>query len=138
MRLAGLTAGAEADYVVGARWPLTLRIGIGALVGAVTDTRTGTFVDSTGSTYAVSTTQYPRASYLLVAPEVRIGHNLGSRFEVGAGVKFLVLAALVRPAWDPDAPILAGADGQGSFEGAELTGGLMLALLPGVSLKYAF
>jgi hypothetical protein len=139
LRLAGLMAGAEADYAFGARWPLTLRMAAGALLGAVTDARSGTFVDSDDSSYEVSApTQYPRASYFYLSPEVRLGYRVGEHFETSVGAKLLVLAALQRPTWDSDKLVDVGADGVGAFPATNLTGAVMIAVLPGIAARYAF
>jgi PEGA domain len=138
LQLAGLMAGAEADYVSGRRWPLTARLEIGALIGSVTDTRAGVFVDSTASSYELVATDSPRASYLYVGPELGIGHRLGDRFEVGLGAKVLVLAALTKPTWDAERMVLAGEDGAGYFPSKELSGGIMIALLPKIGVSYSF
>jgi hypothetical protein len=139
LRLAGLLAGAEADYATGTSWPLTLRVSAGALLGAVTDTRTGAFVDSDDVGYEVSFTQSRRASFFYVSPEVRIGYRVAEHFEASVGTKLFVLAALSRPAWDGTEPIGATAtDRGGVFAPASLTGGIMLAVMPGMALTYSF
>jgi hypothetical protein len=139
LRVAGLLVGAEADYVVGATWPLTLQVSAGALLGAATDGRTGTFEDSDGVSYAVSTTQHPRASYFYVGPEFRVGYRASAHFEASLGAKLLVLAALARPTWDETALVPAGeTDRAGVFAPANLTGATMILVLPGVAAKYSF
>jgi hypothetical protein len=140
LRLAGLLAGAETDYVVGTIWPLTLRVGAGALLGAVTDARSGTFVDSDRVSYELTAdTQYPRASYFYLSPEVRLGYRVGEHFETSVGAKLLVLAALERPTWPSNELVLAGDTGEaGVFPAANLTGAIMIAVLPGVAVRYAF
>ncbi|HVR20725.1 MAG TPA: PEGA domain-containing protein [Polyangiaceae bacterium] len=139
LRLGGLMAGGEGDYVMGSEWPLTLRVAAGALLGAVTDARTGVFEDSAGSSYEISATQYPRASYFYLGPEVRVGRRVGKHFEVSLGIKTLILAALGHPTWPGTEVIDAGdTDKGGVFAPADLTGDVMVALLPGVAARYAF
>jgi hypothetical protein len=139
LRVAGLLAGAEADYVVGAKWPLTLRVAAGALLGRVADQRVGTFEDSVRETYEVSTVQYARASYFYLGPEVRVGYRASEHFEASVGAKLLVLAALARATWDAGRLLAAtDADRGGVFSPANLTGDIMIAVLPGVAVKYSF
>jgi hypothetical protein len=139
LRLAGLLVGAEADYAMGTSWPFILRVGAGTLLGAVTDTRTGTFVDSVGVGYEVSATVRPRASYFYVSPEVRIGYRVAEHFEASVGTKLFVLAALARPTWEGVEPIAAtDTDRGGVFASASLTGGIMIVALSGVALGYSF
>jgi hypothetical protein len=139
LRLGGLMAGAEADYVTGSEWPLTLRVAAGALLGTVTDARSGEFVDSAGSTYEISYETAPRASYFYLGPEVRVGRRVGKHFDVSLGVKTLILAALRHPTWDVAEPIDAGdTDRGGYFAPADLTGDVMIVLFPGVAARYVF
>jgi hypothetical protein len=138
LRIAGLMAGAEADYTVGRHWPLTLRVAAGALIGAVTDERTGTFVDSDGASYETSHTLHPRATYFYLGPEVRIGHRIGDHLDVSVGAKTLFFAALTRPSWDGEELINAGENDVGVFAPAPLTGDLVIAVLPGISARYVF
>lgn len=139
LRLAGLVAGADADYVWGKDWPLTLRLSAGTLLGALTDTRSGRFVDSAGASYEVSATQHPRATYFYLGPELRVGYRAFKHFEVSAGAKLLILASLTRPAWDEQVLVYAGeTDRGGVFSADDLSGPIMVALLPGLGVSYAF
>jgi len=139
LRVAGLTAGGEADYVIGSQWPLTLRIAAGALIGAVTDARAGTFFSSMGASYETYATQHPRATYFYLGPEIRFGYRMGAHFDVSLGAKVLVLAALAHPAWNATEPYYAPEpDRGGVFAPASLTGDIMVAVLPGVAARYAF
>jgi hypothetical protein len=139
LRVAGLMAGAEADYVTGTQWPITVRISAGALIGAATDERSGTFVDSADSTYSVEAEQHPPASYFYLGPELRLGYRFGEHFEASLGAKLLLFAALAQPVWDGDEFYYAGdTDGGGGFDSTTLTGRVMLVALPGVAARYAF
>jgi hypothetical protein len=139
LRLAGLLAGAEADYAMGTSWPFTLRVAAGALIGAVTDTRTGAFVDSVGLGYEVSATARSRASYFYVSPELRLGYRVAEHFEASVGAKLFVLAAIARPTWEGEEPIAAtDTDRGGVFAPASLTGGIMIGVVPSLALGYSF
>ena len=118
---------------------MTLRLGVGALFGSVKDERTGDFVDSKGGPYAVRQTKSASATYVFVAPEVRIGRRFGQHFEINVGVELLVLAALSSPEWPRDT-INAGVDGAGVFgsAGKSLMGGLVMLASPGLGARYAF
>jgi hypothetical protein len=50
----------------------------------------------------------------------------------------LVMGALVRPAWDGDENVATGTDELGVFDSDALTGSIMVAMLPGAALLYAF
>jgi hypothetical protein len=139
LRLAGLMAGADAEYGVGSHFPFVARFTAGALLGAVTDERSGTFVDSAGASYDVSVTQYPRASYFYVGPEVRIGYRANEHFDVTLGAKLLFFAALTQPSWDDGELVYAGeTDRGGLFPATSITGELLIFAMPSVALRYAF
>jgi hypothetical protein len=139
LRLAGLVAGVDGDYAVGERWPLTLRLSAGALIGAVSDERTGTFLDSREASYDVSATQHPRAVYFYLGPEVSIGYRATERVETSIGAKLLVMTALTRPTWNGETLVYAGeTDRGGVFSEAHLSGAIVFALLPGLAVSYAF
>jgi len=139
LNLSGLTVGADADYTAGAAWPLTLRLGVGVLVGSVSDARTATFPGQVTGT--VSASQSQGAGYLYVGPEARIGRKLGDHFAIDVGVAVLVLTALSTPTWDKTQTTLATVTAtqrvnEAQFPSATLTGGFMLAIVPGIGLKY--
>jgi hypothetical protein len=138
LRISGLLVGAEAEYSTGARFRLKARLAVGALLGAVTDHRTGTFTDSMGD-HPMDATATPSARYLYVGPELRAGHAIGDRFEVNFGTKLLLLAALSAPTWDVKHTVRVGNE-VGTFPKPDftLTGGVVMALVPEVALAYAF
>jgi len=139
LRLAGLIAGVDGDYVFGERWPLTLRLSAGTLIGAVTNERSGTFVDSMEASYQASATQHPRAVYFYLGPEVSFGYRAAERVVASVGAKLLVMAALTRPTWNGETLVYAGeTDRGGVFSEAQLSGAIMFALVPGLAVSYAF
>ena len=135
----GFVGGLDGQYRTRGAWPLTLRIGVGVLMGAVRDHRTGTFAAQQGGTFAVDTTQAPFAGYLDVAPEVRIGRKLGDHFEVNVGLTAHILASVASvPRWPANTTVTTGSDGEGNFGSDTLAGYVMLVLVPGIGLKYDF
>jgi hypothetical protein len=138
LRLGGLTAGGEAQYKTGEMLPITLRLGLGILIGTMTDSRTGTFTDSTSASYALSTKGSAGATYLYVAPEARIGKRFGEHFEVNAGVELLVMTGLSIPKWDSTKLVKAGADGFGTMPSNTMMGGIVIVPAPGLGAKYEF
>jgi hypothetical protein len=135
--LQGVMLGAEAQYVVPSSWPVTLRLGAGALLGSIQDNRSGTFEDSARASFDVASSQKPSADYVYVGPEMRIGRRLGQHIEVSAGVRALVLFAVKTPTWSPLSSLVpAGADGEGTFPSASLSGGVMVMAIPSLGLKY--
>ena len=106
--------------------------------------RTGTLTNSENAAYSVDVAERPSASYLLVAPEARIGKRIGEHFEVSFGVEIAVLVALSRPKWNPDegavnavSPTSRG-DGLATFPADSLTGGTLLLFSPGLAARYDF
>jgi hypothetical protein len=140
--LRGAVLGASGGVRLGQRFPLTLRLGAGVLLGAVRDHRTGQFrtVDHLPpQAYPVDVSEARPATSLYVAPEIRVSLPLGKRFEVSAGLEALVLISLARPRWDPQgAPVLAGRDGLARFAADALVGQAVLGIVPGLGARYEF
>jgi len=145
----GLLVGGTFFYHFGETWPLTLRIGVGAYLSTVTDSRTGDFTTSASkdpppnTPYSVSASESHGAPYLYAAPEVRFGRRLGDHFEVNAGVQLLVLAALSQPKWLDQQSVLAGpaghqGEGLGGFGQQTLSGAFVFVLAPGLGARYEF
>jgi hypothetical protein len=141
LRLQGFMAGAWAELSFGERFPIHIRLGGGALLGSMSDTRTGTFEASNPELPAyrvgpVSTV--PPAHFIYVDPEVRAGIALASRFELSIGLDLMMLINLSRPRWDPDLAVDASDDGIGKFEGETLAGALLVVIAPSLGARYAF
>ena len=137
LSLTGVVAGADGQLSIGEKWPATLRFGAGVLLGGITDTRSGAFTDSKAASYAVNTRTRPSATYLYVAPEVRIGRRFGPHVAVDVGVQAVIMVGLKTPKWDPLSTV-SGPDGFVQFPADSLTGGVMLSFVPGIGAKYEF
>ena len=138
VRLGGFAVGADAQFRLGSDWPLTLRLGVGALIASIKDSRSGTFTDSQSTAYDVDIAQSGGATYLYVAPEIRFGRRFGEHFELNVGTQLLVLAGLKTPSWDATQTVSSGSDGIGTFPSESLSGGVMLAVTPGIGARYEF
>ena len=138
LRLTGFLAGVTAGYHVGERFPALFRLNAGVLVGQLRDERAGSFRSADGSssiaTYPV--VDFPTATYFFVDPEIRLGARFARHFEVSAGVQLLMLIAVNQPKWDQTIQLAAGPDGIGTYPADALTGGFVLMVAPGVSLRY--
>jgi hypothetical protein len=130
--------GPSVGYRFGDDFPITLRVGLGIFLGSVGDARTGSFTSSAGARYDVSVSESASATYLYAAPELRIGKKLGDHLEVNAGATVLVLAALERARWKDEQPVIAARDGFATFGSQPTAGGFLLAVVPGIGLRYAF
>ncbi|WP_437680747.1 PEGA domain-containing protein [Sorangium sp. So ce131] len=134
----GFLAGAWAGLRFGERYPMRLRLGAGAVLGSVADTRTGAFTTRSGEPYEVGPyIQVPRRAWFYLDPEVRIGMRVGDHVELSWGVDLLVLIGSVAR-WDPRQRIYAYTDGEGSFPDEALTGPVLFAFMPGVGVRYDF
>jgi hypothetical protein len=139
VKMSGLMAGAEAEYVLGRDWPVTARLQMGAFLGRAVVTRSGNFVDDMSVPYQFEQSQDPAASFFYVGPQLLIARRLGDDFEVGVGAKLLVLAALARPTWDNEAYVLTPNRGAAYFASkGRVTGSVMVTLMPGLAVRYAF
>lgn len=137
------------------KWPVRVRLGMGGMVGTLTDTRTGRFrlggqagacTEADLNCFNVGPlVEAPFVAYGYVAPEVRIGYRFSKHLEVSAGIEALVLFGLVRPKWNDAGPVSnkdhavnAAADGYGTFDAESLIGTVSGAILPGVGIRYEF
>ncbi|WP_437671880.1 PEGA domain-containing protein [Sorangium sp. So ce131] len=139
LKLRGALAGAWAGVALGERPSLHLRLGAGALAGSIGDRRTGTFSSRTGSSYGVGPVgDAPAATFVYVAPEVRIGLWSGEHAQLTAGLEGLLLVALSRPRWKATRLVDAAEDGAATFAGDDLAGRVLLGFAPGVGASYVF
>ena len=142
-RISGFLFGASGSFRRGTTWPLTLRLGVGALLAATHDARSGTFTNSLGQTYGVDVAENESSVGLFVAPEARIGRRLNDRMIVDIGLTVLAMAALSTPSWHDEHlistspnPQTEQGDGGGVFGSQSLGGSTLVMLLLGVGLHY--
>lgn len=144
LSLHGAMMGASFGVRLGKKLPVTLRLGAGALIGSLSDRRTGTFhtmarENKPEVSYAVDAVQTPRVVSLYVSPEARIGFPLAKRTELSLGMQGFVLISLLRPTWEPrDARVLAATDGQGVFSADTLMSSTVFQVAPSLALRHEF
>jgi hypothetical protein len=141
LTLQGALAGAWAGLSLGERFPLHLRLGVGALLGSMRDVRSGSYAASDGTKYAIGPLGASAfAGLLYVAPEVRAGYRISDRLEISAGLTGMMLVDLAQPTWDKDARVYSPDvnEGIGRFGADALTSSLSFALLPGLGARYDF
>ncbi len=108
----GLLLGGSLFYRRGEAWAVTLRLAVGAYLSTVTDVRNGRFITSAetrSEPYAVGALESHAATYLYVAPEVRLGRRFGDHWEISAGVQVTGLVIPHAPAWSDQTLVLRGA-----------------------------
>jgi hypothetical protein len=147
LNLSGLMVGASASMHTWTGWPLTFRLGVGVLLGSVTDHRSGTARSQTRTTsqgevlpaqeYPFDKTENPTAQFLYVAPEVRIAYKLTERTELGAGMTVLVLRGLNSAQW-ADTNATVGPSGVSTFGSGSMIGKTLVVIAPGLSVRYEF
>jgi hypothetical protein len=136
--LGGFTVGVAGGWHSGGRFPVLVRLGAGAFLGAVRDERSGTFHASGGAAYSAGPLQDSEvARFFYLAPEARISWAFADRFELGAGLSALVLVALSRPRWDASKAVV-GPDGLARWSAEDLTGKAVLLLVPSITLRAGF
>jgi hypothetical protein len=145
--LSGVLAGASASFHRGAKLPFLVRLGGGALLGSVKDTRSGSFTAAAskgGGVFPVGPVSVSEdAKLFYVAPEVRLGYRFGGHFEVTLGVTSWVLVALGQPAWpdpakEPNSAVVAGNQGLASFPQDTLAPKVLVVVTPGVGFRADF
>jgi hypothetical protein len=147
LNLSGLMVGASASMHTWTKWPLTFRLGVGVLLGSVTDHRSGTARSQarTGpqgevlaaQDYSFDKTESPSARFLYVAPEVRMAYKLGERTELGAGITVLILRGLNDVQW-ADTNAVVGPSGVSTFGRGSMVGKTLAVIAPGLSARYEF
>ena len=147
--LRGALVGASLGFRTGPRLPFTARLGVGALIGSVQDSRAGRFETSQGVGYSIATVEESApARFLYVAPELRFGRRMG-RSELSLGVQALALFALTQPKWGDESAVLTGncgtagvpgcvTDGEGTFGEQATAGKLVLLVSPQVGFRHDF
>ncbi len=139
LRVDGALVGAHAGYHLGDRFPVLFRLGIGGLFGRLRDERNGQFATSSGSVYETNgTAASPSIGYLYIAPEVRAGVRLGEGWELSAVVAAYILVGLNTPEWDSEQVVVAAEEGYSQFGEEQLAGNVLVAIAPGLGVRYAF
>jgi len=151
LSLRGVLLGVSGGMRLGKKRPLTLRLGVGALMGTFQDHREGDFKTEgrfnlttnqwvPSEPYHVSFTQKPPTVIsVYVAPEVRMGFPLAERLEFSVGLKGLLLVTPRQPMWDPFASrVNAKSSGFATFPEQDLMGVVVVAVEPGVGIRYEF
>ena len=149
LRLSGVVAGVAAGLHRGTRFPLSLRIGAGVLLGSVTDRRRGSAtaperVASGGTTipelpFSFDVSESPSATFAYLAPEARAGIRFGTHWELNAGVALLILVGVSHAEWQDRRPFVPAAElGEVSFGQQTLVGSPLLVIVPGVAGRYEF
>ncbi len=142
LRVRGFLAGAWAAYGLGERFPLRFRLGAGALIGKVTDIRTGAFQPSDATLtrpFSIGPViESPSVAWFYLDPEIRAGLRIGEHFEISAGLEAMLLVTLAAPRWNAAHAINAATDGYATFAADRLTGTVLFGLLPGVGARYDF
>jgi hypothetical protein len=162
LRLQGPLAGLAASFHRGTTLAWLARLGAGAWIATVRDTRSGSYT-TTRSVHPDGTTGSPTlydvdgvqesldATYLYLAPEVRLGWRIGDHLELSAGVEVLVMLALSQPKWQsssqqlvtgtckttPPAPDCV-TDGFGVYDASALTSKTVLVFAPGLGVRWEF
>lgn len=115
------------------------------LLGQLADTRSGSNFTTTApskppTTYnvpAIAANPVPAATYVYLAPEVRVGMRFANHFEVSAGIEALILKSVKQPVW-PDPQVATSTDGVGVFGAQVLAGSTIFVLVPGLGARYDF
>lgn len=138
LSLRGLLVGASAHLHRGETLPLTLRLGVGALLGNAIDRRSGELVAPSGPVPVATARTDADAAYLYVAPEIRLGYRIGKRFEVSAGADVMLMVALKAPRWDTSNAVVAGDQGLATYRDETFFGSTLLLVNPGLGARFDF
>lgn len=135
-KLRGVLAGAWGAYAFGERRVVRLRLGGGALIGALGDSRTGAFSPSGAPSYTIGPVgDAPKATFLYLEPEARAGLRVSEHIELTAAIGALVLFGTSRPTWDEAHAVNAARDGTAYFAPETLAGSVIVAFTPGIGVR---
>lgn len=139
LELSGFSIGPVVGLRLGERFPTTLRLHGGALLGSLRDRRIGAFTTRSGAAYTTGPlTHTAQVTYIHIDPEVRVAARISPHFEISAGITAMVLIALSEPRWDASIQTDASADGVGTYAPETLAGRLSVMLVPGLGARYDF
>ncbi|WP_437599850.1 kelch repeat-containing protein [Sorangium sp. So ce590] len=144
LALRGFLAGGWAGLSLGDRHRFSARLGAGALLGTVSDERSGTFTSSSSVEFHLDpTVARAPARFFVMSPEVRGGLRLGDHLEVTAGLAAAVLVRLNEPVWtNPPEGVYGRIDAErgffAKFEEEALAGEVMVAIVPKIGVRYTF
>ena len=139
MTLRGVKLTAGVSYRHASRFPWMLRLDAGALLGSVKDERRGQLAsanpDMPPQAFAFSATESPAATFILIAPEGRIGYQLTPALELNVGVSFLMLGEMTEAKWNTGRRVVSPSDGVVTFPADSLAGSVMLVVVPGIGMR---
>lgn len=142
LSLKGLLIGGSVHLRQGAeKMPLTLRVGVGALLANATDRRTGEFPDGAGGPIVTvpATRSTADLTFLYVAPEARLGYRITSNIELSAGADVMLMVGLGGAAWDLSQAVVLGRQGLATYaEERTLFGSTLLLVNPSVGARFEF
>lgn len=139
LRLRSFLVGAWLGMTFSTRFPVHLRLGGGAALGAISDAREGVVVTRGGAAAGFGPlTETHAVRQVFLAPELRVGVPLGRRVELAVGVESLILFSPSKPRWDATHGFVAGSDGYSTFAADTLLGSVLIALTPGLSARLDF
>lgn len=140
--LKGLLLGGSVHIRQGSdKMPLTLRVGVGALLANATDRRTAEMPDGPGgpTVNVAATKSSADLVFLYVAPEARLGYRITSNIEVSAGVDVMLMVGLGKAAWDLSQAVVLGRQGLATYaEERSMFGSTLLLVNPGVGARFEF
>jgi hypothetical protein len=136
LRVEGLTLGGSAVWLGKGRFPIHLRLGLGAMLATVAKDHLS-YSSNLMSTYGIDEILSAHTGYVYVAPDVRIGMVVGDRFELEFGVAALV--AFSTSSSDVHLENEGSVTGRSVFvdvENSMLTGSTMFALIPSLAAHF--
>ena len=150
VHLRGGLAGLSFELQRGTAVRIGARLGAGVLLASVSDTRSGTFMNTEGAgatPYSiVPVRESASGQYAYAAPRLKVGFRMRKFLELGFGVTGLFGLALSRPTWPDSARSLAGdctgqikyprCLGTATFGADSLAGSPLIVLAPEVTLRF--
>ncbi len=136
LELRAAMLGASAGFRFGTGWVWGGRLGVGALVGSMSDVRKAD-IPANGATagYAVGNIEEaPGIVNAYVSPELFVARELSRTFELRFGVELLACIATHTPSWKDKSDVVTPAIGFARFGEQTLLGGATFLISPMLSL----
>jgi len=139
LRLQSFVGGASIGYHMGTDYPFHLKLGAGVVVGQMRDERSGTYNAQHGGVFEASPmADFQAATYFYVDPTIRAGVRFADNFELTGSVQVLMMIGISPPKWDKTLELAAGSDGVATYPADQLMGGFVIAIAPGLDLRYDY
>ena len=139
--LQGLLVGAAAAYHRGDPLGFHARLGVGAIVGTLSDRRSGTFMSPTGDYDVGPYVEDADAHYVYAAPEGHLSYRVADNLQLSAGLSVLFAFNVTQPTWQDRFGVPSASPFFGEFNGPGApreSAGHLVVFIPSIGARVDF